>query len=92
MWLSNFLIKLVRVGHLKRNLSNSLNQLKNNIKVILEIFRASTPITGTECKMWGTGGGVEWFQRKGHWYLQDLDAHMLTVFSVTVFGGGAYNN
>lgn len=40
----------------------------------------------------GTGGGVEWYQRRGHWYLQDLDAHMSTVFNVTIFEGGAYDN
>ena len=69
----------------KGNLRYYVRQWKNEPDDS-EIIRTATPITDPESKIWG--GGEEWFP-VGHWYLQDLGAHMLNLIpSVMVFGGG----
>ena len=73
----------------KGSLSYYVRQWKNEPEDDSEIIRAATPITDPESKV--QGGGAEQYTI-GHWYLQDLGAHMLNLIpSVMVFGGATYD-
>ena len=75
MCLSSHLIILVWIKHVKRSLSYSLRQWKNDPEDDPDIMRAAIATAGQECKVWSGGGDIDWFQKQTPWHLQDLGAH-----------------